>query len=129
LEVEGRQAGELLVRTSAGVRLVGITSGGTAPPLTGVADRGEVSTAMAPYLVELSGCYTAALARHRGLTGRVRARVEVDGTGAVTEVKVVDTTLPAGRVEACLVDALAGVALPADGRRRAFVYPFVFTPR
>lgn len=129
LDVDARARADLLVRTSAGVRLVALTTGDAAGAPTGVVERAEVATAVEPHLAEVGGCYSASLAHTRGLTGRVRARVVVAESGEVVEVALVDSTLPAGEVEACVVAALAKASFPASTDRRAFVYPFVFAPR
>lgn len=131
LDVTPLAPGQLVIRTSEGVRFVALRAGPGGPaPTTGTRDRAAIAAVVADHLPTLSRCYEDDLARHRDLRGRVRLKFAIDPDGAVSSVGFLDSTLAAGDVESCLAAALRRVEFGAEPGSGVVVvaYPFVFEP-
>jgi hypothetical protein len=133
LEVAASGGGQVVLRTSEGVRLVPIrTVAGAAPALASPSDvdRGAIAEVVQANIRTLGACYQDALAHHRDLRGRVRTRFAIDPAGNVASVALLETTLATGDVESCLDAQLRRLrfAASAHGETVVVAYPFVFAP-
>ena len=134
LVVDVRGPAQLRVRTADGVRVVavGVAAPRRAAPVTAgpPALRDTVGDVVAAELPALQACYVDGLARDPTLRGAVALTFVVLPEGAVAGLRIAESTLPAGEVEACLVARLASLTGPADPARVAVRarLPFVFVP-
>ncbi len=67
-------------------------------------DPAVVQKGLEPHAEALSDCYMSRVGSRRWLGGSVSLHWEISKTGAITEVKLVESTLGAWPVEQCLVD-------------------------
>jgi TonB family protein len=96
--------------------------------LRGHLDPSDVEAGIQPRSAELAACYESYHQRQRYLEGAVELAFQVDPAGAVTAVKVFDSSLGAWPVEKCLLDIARGIRFkPPRGRGSAeFSVPLDF---
>lgn len=75
-------------------------------------------------------CYSAQLADHPGLAGRVLISITANGSGQVASAVVKKSTLQNKALEACMTKAIRGWKMPQskDGGLVMVTYPFVLPP-
>ena len=104
--------------------------GSWAKGITGSLDKEAIRRAMRRDLREIQACYRRALVRQPGLTGRVVIQFVITGNGAVSDSRLLSSTLGSVETETCLAERACGWQFPPTkgGGPILVAYPFAFIP-
>ena len=97
-------------------------------PQPGAIDVATTRAAMRAQLVPVQQCYERARMDDPSLTGTVVVRITIGADGAVTNVEIVNSSLGAPQVEACIRQGISRWRLPRPtrGASASLLYPLVF---
>jgi TonB family protein len=93
----------------------------------GVIDRDAVAKVISAHLAEVQRCYEASLLLEGGSGGRLSVEWTISASGAVTNAKVLNSSLKQASVPGCVVTAIKRWTFPKPrGGAVVISYPFVF---
>ena len=96
------------------------------PLVVGALTKDEIRQTVHLHETEIRQCYDAGRKLKRGIGGRVVASFVIDVTGAVSHVKIAETTLKYPAVENCMINHLSHWHFPRPGYGEVKVtYPWL----
>jgi hypothetical protein len=102
----------------------------TAPPAIqgeGHLDRGEIQRVINAHIYQVQGCYERQLMKDPGLSGKVSYQWVITPSGAVSGVRVGQSSLRSVEATTCIQSAIAGWKFPSpQGGSVTVTYPFSF---
>ncbi|MFO7562068.1 MAG: AgmX/PglI C-terminal domain-containing protein [Enhygromyxa sp.] len=93
----------------------------------GALDKQAVRAVVAAEIADVRHCYNAELLEDDSLAGDLAIAFVIAPDGSVSEVEVVDSSMPA-RFDACIEASVASWSFPAAEGESRVVYPFFMEP-
>lgn len=106
-----------------------ILATGAAPAQAGggTLDKDAIRKVVRAHIDEVRACYNEGLKRDPELAGRIVLEFVIAAEGAVSQVKIAETTVPDAQMGACVVSAAQTWVFPAPaGGSMSVTYPIVF---
>jgi hypothetical protein len=100
----------------------------TGMALHGVLAPSSVLPVVAARFGHFGQCYSAALARHPELRGRVDVRFRIEGSGAVSSVRTSSAAVVDSGLLSCLAVAFEGLSFPPAEGSTDVTYPLLLRP-
>lgn len=89
----------------------------------------QVEAVVQEHFTQIQGCFDAALVRmaSNDLTGAIAIRIEIDGSGAVTDVALDASNFGDEQTPPCIMGKVEGWSFPSSGKGKkpsTVIYPF-----